>query len=180
MLTDLQIRKLTRRFNVTDLDGNGVLEYADFDRFSRNVCTILGIGLDTPQHLDIAAVMNTWWDQMCQSMDQNHDSQITLDEWLAFHEHAIAGGVFTPLIEGMTEGGLKYFDVDGDGKLSAAEFGIFFQAMELDSALADEVFRRLDSDGDGYLNPAEAYQRVEEFFVSDDPNAPGNWMFGDY
>ena len=35
-----------------------------------------------------------------------------------------------------------------------------------------------DRDGDGYLVREELLQNVEEFYGSDDPGAPGNWLVG--
>ncbi|MFD5619714.1 hypothetical protein [Streptomyces yangpuensis] len=40
-----------------------------------------------------------------------------------------------------------------------------------------EAFHRLDRDGDGTVDPAEIDAAVVEFFTSDDPNAPGIWLY---
>ena len=45
---------------------------------------------------------------------------------------------------------------------------------------ARNAFRYLDRDGDGYLDVAEIVKAVEEFYLSDDPDAPGNWLLGSY
>src|SRR4051794_12968434 len=46
------------------------------------------------------------------------------------------------------------------------------------SNVADEAFRHLDQDGDGYLSADEFITAIVEYWSSDDPDAPGNWAMG--
>jgi hypothetical protein len=69
-------------------------------------------------------------------------------------------------------------DQDGDGRLSQQEYVANLRSFNVNEAAANEAFRRLDQDGDGYLTQAELSRCVEEFFYSEDPEAPGNWLVG--
>jgi Ca2+-binding EF-hand superfamily protein len=40
-------------------------------------------------------------------------------------------------------------------------------------------FGLLDADADGYVTAAEFEQALEEYYFSDDPDAPGNSIAGD-
>lgn len=44
----------------------------------------------------------------------------------------------------------------------------------------DEVFPRLDLDGDGYLSRAEFGELWADFWRGDDPASPGQWVFGPF
>src|SRR4051794_36073404 len=46
------------------------------------------------------------------------------------------------------------------------------------SNVADEAFRHLDQDGDGYLSADEFITAIVEYWSSDDPDGPGNWAMG--
>ncbi|KAJ1432541.1 EF-Hand 1, calcium-binding site [Sesbania bispinosa] len=61
------------------------------------------------------------------------------------------------------EGVLKYFDEDGDGKISASELrnGIGKMGGELLFKEAEMVIEELDSDGDGLLNLEDFVELME-------------------
>ena len=75
---------------------------------------------------------------------------------------------------------LELWDRDGDGKLSADEYVKLEWCYGVTEEAAREAFRHLDRDGDGYLTLEEGMKAIEEFYLSDDPDAPGNWLFGPY
>jgi hypothetical protein len=41
-----------------------------------------------------------------------------------------------------------------------------------------DAFRRLDRDGSGKITKEEFRTAITEFYLSDDENAPGNWLLG--
>jgi hypothetical protein len=43
---------------------------------------------------------------------------------------------------------------------------------------AKEAFQRLDLDGDGYISAEEMRSIIAQYILSNDSNAPGNWLFG--
>ncbi|MFC9295666.1 hypothetical protein ACFTWH_15175 [Streptomyces sp. NPDC057011] len=42
----------------------------------------------------------------------------------------------------------------------------------------DEAFSELDRNGDEVLSREEISTAVLEYFTSEEPDAPGNWLFG--
>ena len=50
--------------------------------------------------------------------------------------------------------------------------------MRLGESYADEMFNKLDLDNDGSISKNELMELAEQFFIGDDPNAPGNAFFG--
>jgi Ca2+-binding EF-hand superfamily protein len=71
-------------------------------------------------------------------------------------------------------------DIDGNGRISPQEYALFLKAYNVDERLFDDIFRHLDLNGDGYLSRDEIFKLVREFYLSDDPQAPGNWLVGPF
>jgi Ca2+-binding EF-hand superfamily protein len=69
-------------------------------------------------------------------------------------------------------------DANGDGRISRAEYQQLIETWTGQPADTGEVFGLLDADGDGYLSLAEFVALWTEFWVGDNPNAPGTWAFG--
>ncbi|MCX4783590.1 EF-hand domain-containing protein [Streptomyces sp. NBC_01264] len=88
------------------------------------------------------------------------------------------------LLETLHEGAcawLSLCDTDGNGLIDLEEYQRLNQAIGgLPAQQMEESFRRLDRDGDGTLDPAEIDAAVVEFFTSEDPEAPGNWLYGPF
>jgi hypothetical protein len=70
-------------------------------------------------------------------------------------------------------------DSDRDGRITVEEM----MAAQIKSGMRPQetraVFDRLDTDADGYVTDKEYVQAAREFYLSDDPNAPGNAIAGD-
>jgi hypothetical protein len=69
-------------------------------------------------------------------------------------------------------------DRDGDGRLDENEYATILWCYGIADADARAAFRHLVTDGSGYLTNAAMEKVFAEFFRSDDPDAPGNWMIG--
>lgn len=78
------------------------------------------------------------------------------------------------------QGVIGLWDRDGDQRLSADEFVKLEWCYGATEETARVIFQHLDRDEDGYLTIEECRQDAEEFYRSDDPAAPGNWLFGPY
>lgn len=179
MLTDLQARKLTRYFQVYDIDDDGKIEASDFERIVENVRLLHGAdGRDADSLRD--AYM-TWWDQLRASADYDRDRGVDLDEWLAYWQIVLEDdGRYEAEVEGITGRLLSVFDLDEDGTIGPPEFRDFYGIFGLAVSLADSVFETLDLDADGRITRAELLTISRQFFRGDDAEAPGNLLFGPY
>ena len=65
------------------------------------------------------------------------------------------------------------------GKITLEEYGEWMRAFRVEEQIiTDDVFQKLDVNGDGTLSLEETLQLTREFFYSDDPDARGNWALG--
>ena len=184
MLSDLQKRKFTRYFNAYDADGNGVLEGQDFELHAGKVVAARNAEPGSPTY---NWAYNKWmkvWGRIQQFADTNRDNQVSLDEWFASHE--AEAQLDLPYWKVPEQGGITsieflfdVIDLDDNGEISWKEYSLFLNAYEVDWNLHEEIFQKLDLNGDGVISRDEWVVLADQFF-GDDPDAPGNWVLGPY
>ena len=181
MLTDFQKRKLTIWFNLCDLDKNGLLEAGDYERLIENVARERGFAKGSPAYDLIHAGYIRGWQQIARFADKDRPGQVGLEQFLASHDEMLSDRtLFDALVLGVADSIIKLSDQDGDGKLSEHEYVTNMRAYGLDEAHAKEAFQQLDRDADGFISKDELMKDVEEFYYSNDPAAPGNWLVGPF
>jgi Ca2+-binding EF-hand superfamily protein len=175
MLTALQRRKLTHLFGMSDADGDGLVEWADYERIADNVARASGVETGGPGHERVRSAYLGFWDSLQQLADADHDGRVTLAEYLAAYEHLLAAK--EPVMR-IAQAIIGMADRDHDGRIVEAEYLALLRAYDIAEDGAREAFRRLDRDSDGAVDTGELLTNAEEYFYSDDPAAPGNWLLG--
>jgi Ca2+-binding EF-hand superfamily protein len=179
MLTDLQRKKLTRYFHVYDVDDDGRIARPDLERVVENVRALYDVDTTSPTYRALREAHLAWWEALRAAADVDEDGGVDLAEWLAYWGAVLTDdGRYDAEVASVTRSLLGVFDTDGDGVLGADEFCNFYGVYGLKSALARQVFVDLDRDGDGAVSQGELVQMMHEFYRSDDPDAPGNNLFG--
>ncbi len=181
MLTPLQTKKLTNLFKLYDTDGNGHLDESDYVRVAQNAANAIGYQPGTAEYNTLYTSYMGIWQGVRQLADPNNTGQLTQATFLTGYANLISQKeLFGAVILGMAKTMIELQDRNKDGKVEQDEHVAYAMAHNISHAAALESFRRLDRDGDGYLTRTELEQNIEEFFVSDDPAAPGNWLLGSF
>jgi Ca2+-binding EF-hand superfamily protein len=181
MLSDLRRRKFTNYFSILDRSGNGKLGEADLARIVEGVTAVRGVELGSEEYAAMEAAIMATWTHLMEHADQTRDGSISLDEWLATLEDTAADEEkYATYVTPFAGGVIALLDLDGDGIVGLGEYQKFFQIFGISQAGAEEAFYHLDVRGDGRVTIDEALERVREFHCSDDPDAPGNWLFGPF
>lgn len=182
MLTELQRRKLTVLFHHHDMDNDGYLGRADYEEYARRVCEALDFQPGSPEYDAVYTQTLAAWDtEVLQAFDKDGDNRVSLEEHLAAYDVSINDPVLRQrLQQDYADSLLKMWDRDGDGRLSDAEYVALSGCFGVPEEAAREAFDHLDREADGYISAEEFLKAVEEFYLSDDPDAPGNWLIGPY
>jgi len=181
MLTELQKRKLTVLFHHHDMDDDGFLDKADFEQFAKRFCEIQNYSPGSPQYEAAYTQNMAIWEQVRQLADKDKDNRVSLEEHLESYGVTLSDEkLYNQLVKEYAQSMLALWDRDGDGRLSGVEFVALSGCWGIGEGAAREAFRHLDRDGNGYITTEEFMKDVEEFYLSDDPDAPGNWLVGPY
>jgi Ca2+-binding EF-hand superfamily protein len=174
MLSDLRRRKFAAMYNATDVNDNGVLDRADFLAVAEKFAARNGWEEGSDGYAGMHALCAGWWERMRADADTDGDGVVTVEEFCATLE-GYDEAAFAPTAQ-LLFGAL---DPSGDGVISAAEYRGYGDVFRMVGD-TDEIFARLDTDGDGRISRDEFAQRFAEWAVGEDESAAGNWLYGEF
>lgn len=174
-------RKLARRFQTYDTDGDGFVVRADFVAAADRLAEEFGHGPDSPVRQRLDELCRALWEHLSTVADTDRDGRISPAEYKA----AFAAGLLeTP--ESFDAGYWPFLgvimeiaDVDGDGKLVADEHVRWTGSlMNLPEPDAREAFRWLDGDADGFITTDDLLAAIREYYFDDTAGSAGSWLLG--
>ncbi|MGD1952957.1 MAG: EF-hand domain-containing protein [Leptolyngbyaceae cyanobacterium] len=181
MLTDIQIRKLTKLFRLYDTNNDGVLVHQDFIELATRLASLRQGLRASHHHEQILAHLQQDWVCLCEAADQNCDARITLGEWLAYYEQILNDiKQYASRVIALVRLLFDTFDQDGDGKITEQEWISLLLLFNVLPIYASSIFLNLDINQDGVLNQDEILTLIHDFFYINEPSAPANFMFGPY
>jgi Ca2+-binding EF-hand superfamily protein len=178
-LTAFQQRKLERMFELLDLNGDGLVDRADFVQRVEAFARLRGWGQGSPELERNLAFALEEWENLRETADTDEDGGVTREEFLRYGDvflddrdavRAYARGDVQLLFDAM--------DTDGDGRIARDEYRAYLEVHGVDAAGADLFFDHADLDENGRISRREMAHAVEEFLLSQDPDAAGNFLFG--
>lgn len=180
MLDDLPARKARYYFNLIDADGNGLIEVSDFALRAQRLAEAQDVHDDEEREALRRQVL-AWWTHICTVADFDGNARISLPEWEAYWrsiQRGIEAGNRETLrtLERAAAGTLQAIDQDGTERVTLQEYADWLAAWGARGG--EEAFRKLDRGDKGFLTEADLVVAVQEFYLSDDPAAPGNVLYG--
>ncbi len=177
-MTDVQKQKITHFFNVLDNNGNGILEKDDFELVGETMSDIIGLDDNSVVRLELKLRAHRLFVQIVKDIEKEQ-AELTLDEWIQFFDDVVLTQPNDYINQSATYL-FSLFDQDMDGHIDEREYLDMFKAYGLYMSVAKKAFDLLDINGDGRISGGELVKAFEDFFMSPDEKAPGNWIFGDW
>ncbi len=177
-LSDLQTKKYQRLFDLHDTNHDGVLEAADLVGIADKLAALKGLPAESTEAEALRAAFRAEWDEIELAADTNKDKVVSRAEWLAYMAKVVGDDAeYERRIVPVADMIIALVDDDGDGKVTAANWGVFFATYGIDTP-PEETFERIDTTGEGKLDRARILTALHEYFYASDPSLPGNWFYG--
>lgn len=183
MLGDLQRKKAHYYFDLIDENDNDYIEADDFAARADRLSERRDLDEEEDRQRLRQQVLG-WWTALCTAIDKNSDDRVSRDEWLRFWE-----SIQTAVEQGDPEDNtaldslsrsahvtFEAIDTTGNGNIQEDEYTDWLSAWGADHA--SEAFHRLDRTNKGFLTEDDLVKATLEFYLSNDPEAPGNALFG--
>ncbi|MFY0688755.1 MAG: EF-hand domain-containing protein [Cyclobacteriaceae bacterium] len=182
MLSILQTQKLTHFFNILDQDKNGMLQIQDFEQVGQNVCSSLCLKVDTSAYDEIINKCRSMFHNLITSVAHNNHDFISPNAWLTYFDLEVITSqnrqTLNDFINLTIDNLFEIYDQNGDGEICLDEYIDMFTVYGITASQTAKSFPKLDTDGNETISKEELQQAMKDFFVSDDPLAKGNWVFG--
>ncbi len=181
MLSELQKEKISHYFRaVLDQDRNGILEENDFLEIGESMCILWRF---KPLSADYERVMDqcrgSW--SIFEKYFREQSGRADLDQFLMFFDHLLSPAgeeSYQKYVTQVVSDVFDSFDLNQDGVISINEYVDMFMCYHIKIKYSAKAFLKLDRNGDDHVSKEELLKALDEFFKSDDPKSPGNWLFG--
>lgn len=175
MASAFQEGKLRGMFAAFDADGDGYLREEDFRSLVARWSLLPAVAPGTELRAKVESLLMGWWAALLEEGDINGDGAVDMGELLLLVDKlpAMVGDV-TATAETVFDA----VDANGDGVISPEEHRTLVETWNGQPVDMTGVFERLDLNGDGHLSRDEFALLWRQFWISDDPAAPGNWLCG--
>lgn len=171
--------KAEQRFAQLDYDGNGFIEWSDYQSEALDVLRHFSTGEDSARGQAVIRAYREKWDDLVTAVDTDGDGRISLEEYKAHTTDANYRSTrANHLNRAIGNAIMDLADSDGDGRISLEEFRKFPTPARAGAERAAEAFQRLDTDGDGYVSREEVHEIMEHYLSSSDHTDLGNQIFG--
>ncbi|MFD3675644.1 EF-hand domain-containing protein [Streptomyces sp. NPDC058613] len=180
MVSDTLTRKLDLTFRHLDANGDGVISDDDAAGLVTRMLTAFGESETSPKGSALVSSMQSYWEFLLSHADTNGDGVVDPAEFRTAMVKAYVKNdkgyqqAFAPVAAAT----VHLADVDNSGAVSLEEFELVQKAFNNPVENTREGFAKLDRNGDGKLSVEEYLLAIREFYTSDDPDATGNWLFG--
>ncbi|MGC5345642.1 EF-hand domain-containing protein [Streptomyces sp. DT24] len=178
MTSAVKNQKFSILFDWFDQGGDGQLTQDDL----RATAGVFARVAAEDDHTNIGAMHNAferWWQLLLKHGDTNGDGRVSRQEFITVMEaNVTAPEHFEGAVMAIIDALMSALDTDGDGVLSRDEYVRMYDALGIPPETSGKAFTKLDLDGNGVISHGEFRTAISDFYLSADPDAPGNHLLG--
>ena len=171
-----------RKFNILfDWFDQGRDDYLTEDDFLQMAAlfTALPGGEASENAQALRGAFEKWWGLLLAAGDTSKDGRLEREEFIDVMKSSVTTPEnFEDAVLTIADVFMRIVDTNGDGSLNFDEYVRMYEGLGIDPAHSSDAFKRLDRDGNSAISYEEFRTAIVEFYLSDDENAPGNWLLG--
>ena len=182
IFSDIQKRKVHHLFNVLDIDRNGKLQPDDFLNVGKKIIRKLELSPSSRGARVILLKAHRLFVQLLAELE-NPEMELTLWDWVEFFRNQIESAdprILDHYIHHTSRYIFDLFDVNKDRLISRDEYAAMLTVYNIPQNNTEKGFMDLDTNTDNYISSEEMINGLSNFFKSDDANASGNMIFGEW
>lgn len=173
-------RKFIALFDWFDQGKDGSLTHEDFQQMAE-LFAALAQEEDQANATAMRDAFEMWWGLLLTLGDTDVDGRLTRPKFVEVMKSSITSPEnFESAVLAIADALLSALDTNKDGVLESQEYIQMYSALGIPPEHSSDAFRRLDRDSDGAISHEEFRTAICEFYLSDDENAPGNWLIGPF
>lgn len=178
MPSDLRRRKLLKSFGSLDFDHDGVIDEVDAVALAQLWCDTFELDPRSGDWRRIHRCAHTLLRDVPGKPDPDGIKRITLQDWLDWGDHPDFARYVEQIAIPFSVAVFTAADKDKDGLLTPSDMMAAHLKAEMSEADSQLAFSSLDTDGDGYVSVDRYFAANREFYLSEDPEARGNFLAG--
>ncbi|XP_013407491.1 sarcoplasmic calcium-binding protein [Lingula anatina] len=159
-------RKIRTLFKSMDTDGDGYVTKKDFELSAHRLTSYLN--LNEKKAKEVLKMRLLAWEVV--SKGKHDDCSISEDEYVSSIYDACSA--YSELFIKIIISECDFADANDDGFITRDEHKAFFYGRGVPVKHSADVFKVLDTDGDGILSREEFIQGAVDFVFSEDENSP--------
>ncbi|MGW1544095.1 EF-hand domain-containing protein [Streptomyces sp. NPDC002309] len=159
-------------FTLFDADGNGVLEFDDFELMSNRVAAAAP-GADEARKQAMQAGFTRYWNTLADELDTNRDGQITYDEYQAC---VLSPERFGGAIDEFAAGFARFGDLDDSGTVSRPVFTGMLRGVGFDLPNIQALFEALGPDDADRVRVDAWEAEIKDFYAPDKGGIPADLL----
>lgn len=174
-------RKMLTLFRLHDLDGDGCINWNDYEQIERRLGS-MSSQISAKHQIEIMLNFRKLWEHCLGPVKERHLS-VTQENFIKALQRAINQPAYkTTDKQEMPVWALFYkifklMDFRNNSAISPREFTVFFQVYGLSEQVALRSFSAIDTNGDGYISIDEFVNVAIDFLYSEDESSIGHEIY---
>ncbi|GAA1973748.1 EF-hand domain-containing protein [Amycolatopsis minnesotensis] len=166
MTTAIAGDRLKQRFDKWDVNGDGVLERADFEREAERIVGAFGQSMSSAEGQAMLKALTGLFEYEANEAGVGPNGSINEEQFRSVNEKLIftdGEATFNRVLRPVMKAVVGLCDSDHNGMIDQQEFAAYLQAIGVDRAQAQSAFQQIDTIGDGQLSVDELLAAVRNF-----------------
>ncbi|KAK4008663.1 calexcitin-2 [Daphnia magna] len=178
-MSDFRRNKLIYVFKAFfDVDNSGAIDQQDFCLAAERICRVHGWTVNEGKGAEVLQRLLDVWEALKRA-DSNSDGSVDQNEWCTMWEtYAKGGNDSQEWQDKYRDFYFSIMDTSGEGTIELDEFAAVNKRDDVSDKDCSEAFKLLSKNNSSIVNSSTFAQLWKEFFTSDDPSAPGNFIYG--